>query len=273
LKIKNETLATGVIYDLKKFAVHDGPGIRTTVFLKGCPLTCWWCHNPESQKLEPEPRRNLQHKSNLKIFRRNQNFIGAQVTVSEVLEEFKKDQIFFEESGGGVTFSGGEPLMQPEFLTELLRACKNRDFHTAVDTSGHAPYSNFEKINDSVDLFLYDLKLIDDKQHQKYTGVSNRLILENLKKLVSAGKKIHIRVPLIPGIIDTEENLQQIITFLLTLDAGLPVNLLPYNQIGESKYERLGRENLMGKQKMQTSLQLLEIENTFRRAGIQILAR
>ena len=268
-----KTSVNGIVFDIKKFAVHDGPGIRTTVFLKGCPLSCWWCHNPESQKLAPEPRRKFQHKSNLKIFRKNQNFIGAQVTVAEVLEELKKDQIFFEESGGGVTFSGGEPLLQPDFLAELLKTCKKFDFHTCVDTSGYAHYANFKKINEFVDLFLYDLKLIDDEQHQKYTGVSNRLILENLKKLISADKKIHVRVPLIPGIIDTEENLQQIITFLLTLDADLPVDLLPYNQIGESKFERLGRENLMGKQKMQTSLQILEIEDTFRGAGIQILSR
>ncbi len=268
-----KTSVTGIIFDIKKFAVHDGPGIRTTVFLKGCPLKCWWCHNPESQKLEPEPRRNFQHKSNLKIFRQNQNFIGAHVIVSEVLEELKKDQIFFEESGGGVTFSGGEPLMQPEFLAELLKGSKKLDFHTVVDTSGYANYTDFERINDFVDLYLYDLKIIDDELHKEYTGVSNRLILENLKKLVSSGKRVHIRVPLIPGVVDTEKNLQQIITFLLTVDADLPVDLLPYNQIGESKYERLGRENLMGRQKMQPSQQLLEIKNTFKQAGIQILPR
>ena len=167
---------TGIIYDLKKYAIHDGPGIRTTVFLKGCPLDCWWCHNPESRKNEPQSsgKKNL-HK-NLALLNSDKNLIGIKVTTNEVMHEIRKDVLFYDESGGGVTFSGGEPLQQTDFLKMLLAECKAEHIHTVVDTSGYVEYKYFEEIRSLTDLFLYDLKFIDDALHLKYTGVSNRLM-------------------------------------------------------------------------------------------------
>ena len=152
-----ETSSKGIIFDIKKYALHDGPGIRTTVFLKGCPLNCWWCHNPEGQN--PEPERFLTNQTV------NHEIIGREVTVDEVIAEIEKDRIFYDESGGGATFSGGEPLMQPDFLKNLLTACQIRDISTVLDSCGYAAWEIIEKIKDKVDLFLYDLKMIDDKKH------------------------------------------------------------------------------------------------------------
>ena len=202
---------SGFIFDIKKFAIHDGPGIRTTVFLKGCVMDCWWCHNPESQNLEPE-----------KIIKVNQlnihETIDRKVSVDEVLEEVEKDRVFYEESGGGVTFSGGEALTQPEFLYSLLEKSKEKNIHTTLDTTGYVKWEILEKISNMVDLFLYDLKLFDDELHQKYTGVSNKLILENLLKLDANKNKIIIRIPIIPTLTDTEGNLEQLAIFIKNLN-------------------------------------------------------
>jgi len=266
-------LHTGIIFDIKKFSIHDGPGIRTTVFLKGCPLSCWWCHNPESQAAGP-----------VRVFRENRciacetclavcpadaiskngngittngelctlcgecvdacyadarEIIGREVTVADVMAEIEKDIAFYDESGGGVTFSGGEPLLQRDFLRALLRACKEKEMHTTVDTSGFAPWTTFEHIRADVDLFLYDLKLMDNTHHQQFTGVSNRLVLQNLQSLSQRGQNIIVRVPVIPGITDTDKNIRQIGTFMAALPQLYPVELLPYHQIATDKYQRL----------------------------------
>ncbi|MHA1200052.1 MAG: glycyl-radical enzyme activating protein, partial [Candidatus Heimdallarchaeaceae archaeon] len=226
---------SGYIFDIKKFAIHDGPGIRTTVFLKGCSMDCWWCHNPESQNLKPEEIEKANHHN-------VQEIIGRKISVEEVLEEIEKDMIFYEESGGGVTFSGGEALTQPEFLFSLLKGCKDKNIHTILDTTGYTKWEILEKISSKVDLFLYDLKIINDNLHQKYTGVSNKLILENLQKLNEITKKIIIRVPIIPKITDTEENLTQISDIIKNLNSIQRVDILPYNKMGEEKYRRLNRE-------------------------------
>ncbi len=229
---------TGIIFDLKKYAIHDGPGIRTTVFMKGCPLDCWWCHNPESIKMQPEWLNTTNHKY-LELLSNDDPFlIGKKVSSDDVLKELEKDIIFFDESGGGVTFSGGEPLMQADFLDSLLAGCREREIHTAVDTSGYAPWDSFEKILDKTALFLFDLKMIDNEQHKKYTGVSNALILENLTKLIETNTKIQIRIPLIPGYTASENNLAQTAEYLAGFRKKLQVSLLPYNPIGEEKYKR-----------------------------------
>ncbi len=234
----------GFVFDIKKYSLHDGPGIRTTVFLKGCPLNCWWCHNPESQNLQPDivpksgKRRDFHtHYSD------DQDAVGREVSADEIIQEVEKDIIFYDESNGGVTFSGGEPLMQPEFLYSLLSACKKLELHTAVDTTGYASYTVLERMLPVTDLFLYDLKLMDDGTHRKYTGVPMKPILDNLKALDADKTAIHVRVPIIPGITDGPENLEAIMTFLVTLKSVRHVALLPYNRWGESKYGRLNLDN------------------------------
>ena len=205
---------SGYIFDIKKYSVNDGPGIRTTIFFKGCPLNCWWCHNPESQNSESEEIDNCLFRWNLSYDQSKRSKIGSQVIVDEVMKEIEKDIPFYEESNGGATFSGGEPMLQIDFLQSLLAECKRKDIHTAIDTTGYAPLSDFEKIYDYTDIFLYDLKLMDDKIHFEYCGVSNKLIHENLISLSSRGNKIILRLPIIPTITDTEENINQTISNL-----------------------------------------------------------
>ncbi|MDH4157540.1 MAG: glycyl-radical enzyme activating protein [candidate division Zixibacteria bacterium] len=220
----------GTIFDIKKFAIHDGPGIRTTVFFKGCPLDCWWCHNPECRETTD-----------------NQAAVpGREVSVSEVMTEIEKDTVFYEQSGGGVTFSGGEPLAQMDFLKTLLGACRQKEIHTALDTCGFAPWEEFEKILGLVDLFLYDLKIMDDTQHRKYTGQPNALILENLQRLSREDVRINLRVPLVPGITDSDDNLDAIAGFVSNLPGISHVSLLPYNKLGEDKLRRFRRVNRLG---------------------------
>ncbi|MFT3752662.1 MAG: glycyl-radical enzyme activating protein [Paludibacter sp.] len=232
----------GIIFDIKCFAVHDGPGIRTTVFMKGCPLSCRWCHNPES--ISPAICTvSKTVRIGDKAFT-DAETVGREMTVAEVLKELKKEQIFMDESDGGVTFSGGEPLQQADFLVEMLAACKTGNMHTAVDTSGFSNWETLEKIAVNTDLFLYDLKIINDYLHKLYTGVSNKLILENLEKLLEMGKKIQIRIPVIPGITFTEDNINQTLDYLSRLKFPVEgVDLLPYHNTALHKYERFGMEN------------------------------
>ncbi len=259
----------GIIFNIQKYAVHDGPGIRTTVFLKGCPLQCQWCHNPESQKSEIEPANGFRVRQFLTDtpVSEQEQYIGQIVSAAEVMKEIEKDILFFDESGGGATFSGGEPLMQPEFLTTLVSACKTKAIHTAVDTCGHVPWKSFEKIYDKTDLFLYDLKLMDDADHVKYTGVSNRLILENLMKLADARKKIRVRLPLIPGITDTRKNLDRLADFLTSLKEIHHIDLLPYNFLSGSKYAKLNQPNQLGRPEVQSEELLDEIKQHFEKSG------
>ncbi len=270
-------MTVGRIFNIQKYSIHDGPGIRTTVFLKGCPLSCLWCHNPESQSFYPEimqyPKRcigcgkcieaceskALSLDSSSIIFDRDRctfcgccaeacyakarELAGRDMTVTEVMAQIEKDTVFYEESGGGVTFSGGEPLSQPDFLLELLSQCKKGEYHTAVDTSGYGASETIKAISGFTDLFLYDLKLMDDEKHIKYTGVSNKLILENLRLISQLGNRIYIRVPVIPGINDDEENLKAISRFIQGTPSVEQVNLLPYHNIAEGKYSRLGKQS------------------------------
>jgi len=261
----------GIIYDIKKYAIHDGPGIRTTVFLKGCPLDCWWCHNPESRDPNPQSRGAMRPQKKLQLLQSDDHVIGKKVSVDEVMTEIRKDAIFYDQSGGGVTFSGGEPLYQADFLKALLMASKKDHFHTSVDTTGYADYSAFQKIASLVDLFLYDIKLINDQMHKKYTGVSNQLINENLLKLSENGSEILIRIPLIPGITDTEQNLDEIIEFLLNKTSLKRVELLEYNRIGESKYERLNMINRIGNLKVQSHEEIEGMKAKFKTAGLEVV--
>ena len=266
---------TGTIFDIKKYAIHDGPGIRTTVFFQGCLLHCWWCHNPESQSRTPV----LLYRANRCVlcgtcvetcpqsgisingvattdrakcdvcgecaevcFYGAREVSGKEMTISEVLAEIERDVPFYDQSGGGVTFSGGEPLLQHRFLAALLVECKKRAIHTVVDTSGFAAWEVIERIRGEVDLFLYDLKMMDAVRHKQYTGVSNERILENLWRLAESGSQIFVRIPLIPGINDDTENLAQCATFIAELPNITGIELMGYHDIAAAKYEALGQD-------------------------------
>ena len=241
-----------MIFNIKKYAIHDGPGIRTTVFFQDCPLDCWWCHNPECKAGDS----NLYPaKSEDEIF-------------EIVLREIKKDIIFYDESGGGVTFSGGEPLQHLDFLLKLSAASKKEGIHTAVDTCGHTEYINLKVIQEYTDLFLYDLKFIDDDLHHKYTGVSNKIILDNLDTLSSAGAEISLRIPLIPGITDTVENLSGIAGYLDKKELAHTVDLLPFNLFGKSKLKKLSLPERLLKLNTQAPEELNAMSEIFLSLGI-----
>ena len=264
---------SGTIFDIKRFAVHDGPGIRTTVFFKGCPLRCLWCHNPESMKIgrqivffenkcigcgecykrctsgalkaTPQGRMYVREKCTLcgtcveYCYAEATVMEGKVVSVEEVIEEVKKDMPFYENSNGGVTLSGGEPTMQAEFCLAVLRESKKAGMHTTLDTSGQVKWETFQKILKYVDLVLYDIKHMDPLKHKEYTGLSNKTILANLKKLDALDIPIEIRIPLIPGVNDSQENLSAVAQFLSDMKNIRRVKLLPYHRLGEGKYERL----------------------------------
>lgn len=252
-----------IIFDIQRNSFVDGPGIRTTVFFKGCNLKCAWCHNPESQSAKPQmmfykdkctgcgkcksvcphhlEQCELCGKCTLYCPVDARKVCGKEHTVDEVLKEVLKDQAFYETSGGGVTFSGGECMLQIDFLAEILKKCKENGIHTAVDTAGHIPFESFEKILPYTDLFLYDVKMFDNENHKKYVGVGNDLILENLKKLFKAGAKIWVRIPVIAEVNDSVEEMQKIKCFLDSCGAPEKVDLLPYHAMGENKYIAIGK--------------------------------
>lgn len=240
LKQMKKSGQKGVVFDIKRYALHDGPGIRTTVFLKGCPLHCWWCHNPEG--ILEFPQEVVKFKGAEKA---GTEIIGREMTVDQLMEEIEKEVVFYDQSGGGVTFSGGEPLMQLDFLKEMLTVCKQKDIHTAVDTSGYVSFDRIESIKPEVDLFLYDLKIMDSDLHQKYTGSDNHLIIKNLKILDKRGIKTIIRFPIIPGITDTKNNVNEMMEFLKHFKNINEIDLLPYHRFAEKKYLRLNLEYKM----------------------------
>lgn len=299
-------MTSGIIFNIQRYSIHDGPGIRTTIFLKGCPLNCWWCQNPESQSSGQEmvfwgdrcigcracsticPSNAIQIKNYIPITEKEKcilcgkciekcpalarEMIGETLTTKEVIKEIEKDLIFYEESGGGVTFSGGEPLGQSEFLERLLNACREKKIHTAVDTSGYISWEILNKINPKVDLFLYDLKLMDNERHKKYTGVSNEIILENLEKLSSVHNNIFIRFPVIPGINDDYQNIKEMGKFLSSLKIA-QVNLLPYHYIGIDKYRRLGRNCKLVTTQPPSKEKLSEISEILRKFNLDVRLR
>ena len=253
-----------IFFDIQRNSFVDGPGIRTTVFFKGCNLKCAWCHNPESQSAKPQmmfykdkctgcgkcksvcpyhlEQCELCGKCTLYCPVDARMVCGKEHTVDEVLKEVLKDKAFYETSGGGVTFSGGECMLQIGFLAEILKKCKENGIHTAVDTAGHIPFESFEKILPYTDLFLYDIKIFDRQKHKQYVGVSNELILENLKKLFERKAKLWIRIPIIPDVNDSIEEIQKIKDFLKTIGTAEKIELLPYHVMGENKYRAIGKE-------------------------------
>ena len=257
-----------LVFDIKRFAVHDGPGIRTTVFLKGCPLNCAWCHNPEG--ISPNVQTVIKTiRVDGKEFK-EEEIIGNRLSVEQVLSEVLKEKVFMDSSEGGVTFSGGEPLMQPAFLKALLVACKKEGLHTAVDTSGYAKLSVVQDIAPYTDLFLYDLKLMDDQAHQFFTAVSNKLILDNLIYLLENRHPLRIRIPVIPEVNFNQENTTECLQFLAAHSGNIQgVDLLPYHNMANQKYLRFKKENSLSSLQSLPNSSLTKIREQFERAGFE----
>ncbi len=283
-----EKQLTGKVYDIQGFSVQDGPGIRTTVFLKGCPLRCPWCHSPESQQFYAQlswismrcagiekcgkclkacfkgaisPGKVTKHAVTQEdvrhihidrsicdncgdcaavCYQKSLYICGTDYTVEELIKRLSKDIPFYEQSGGGVTISGGEALSQPEFTLQLLKGLKERGIHTALDTTGHAQYKYIEQVLPYTDLFLYDLKHMDSEQHRIVIGVKNELILENARKIAKAGGKMQIRIPVIPNFSDSEKNIRETGIFCKSLGEAVNlIQLLPYHNLGVMKYQRI----------------------------------
>jgi pyruvate formate lyase activating enzyme len=268
-------MRSGLVFNIQKYSLQDGPGIRTTIFLKGCPLCCAWCHNPESIS----PRREVVVLENRCVVCGEcrqacpfgdttagegplparlppctqceactescptgaRQMVGREMSVAQVMEEVLQDRMFYDESKGGVTFSGGEPLLQPQFVQELLAACRHRGIHAAVDTCGFGHTDHLLAMGRLAPLVLYDLKFMDEGRHREFCGVTNRGILENLQALDRAHLNIWIRVPVIPGVNDDRANLEAIARLAATLRGVRQVNLLPYHKTGVQKFRRLGQ--------------------------------
>ena len=223
----------GRIFDVQRYSIHDGPGIRTIVFLKGCVLRCRWCCNPESQEFRIQTMK-VQGKDKI---------IGRDVTVREMIELVEKDRPYYYRSGGGLTLSGGECLCQPEFSRDLLRAAKERGIHTAIESMACAPYEHIEMFLPYLDMYLMDIKHTNPAKHKEFTGRSNERMMENARKTALSGKTdLIIRVPVIPTFNDTVEEIQGIAGFASTLPGVKKIHLLPYHRLGQDKYDGLGRE-------------------------------
>ena len=275
-KMTDKDQLLGRVFNIQRYSIHDGPGIRTTVFLQGCPLKCAWCHNPEGLDSNPSlsflpadcvgcgrcfkacPNGAHQLLNDRHVIERTAcqvcgacvreccsealSLVGYETTVADVLEEVLSDKPFYESSNGGMTLSGGEPLAQIDFTEALLREAKSEGLHICCDTSGHAEWSSIKRIVKYVDLFLFDLKSVNLEQHALNTGHDNKLIMDNLEKLYKEGARIRIRIPLVPGYNDTEEDLEDLVDVLTGYPKIEAVELMPYHELGMSKRVRFGMD-------------------------------
>jgi len=257
-------MLSGLVFNIQRFSLHDGPGLRSTVFMKGCPLHCEWCHNPESQSPQQEfvrmrhrcmhcERCSEEELANPVVTGRGLDdvdlcptgalqAVGQRMTPAELVETLLRDRIFFDESHGGVTFSGGEPLQQAAFVADCLERLQAEGVHTTLDTCGFAKWPDLSDTAAHANLVLYDVKLMDDARHKAVTGVSNQLILDNLRALAAVHSNIRIRIPVIPGVNDDAENLDATASFLQQLPGIHQIDLLPYHATGEAKFARVGKD-------------------------------
>ncbi len=248
----------GRIFDIQRFSIHDGPGIRTIVFLKGCRLRCVWCCNPESQEYEIQ---TMQVQGKPKI-------IGQDVTVAEVMEEILKDYPYYRRSGGGVTLSGGEALNQPDFAVALLRACQEYGINTAIESTGFADFEVIKRYLPHLNYFLMDIKHMDSKKHEEFTGRPNGLILENARKIAETGIHLIIRVPVIPTFNHTVEEIRDIALFTKSLPGVKELHLLPYHRLGQDKYDGLGRKYTMSQIEPPTNEYMEELLEAAKISGL-----
>ncbi len=248
----------GRIFDIQRFSVHDGPGIRTIVFLKGCVLRCRWCCNPESQSPEIQT---------MTIGGKTKT-VGRDITVAEVLEQVKKDRPYYARSGGGMTLSGGESLMQYRFAADLLRGAKEAGINTALESTACADYEKIRALLENLDTYLLDIKHIDSRKHKEFTGVGNELILANALKLSEDAKKLVIRVPVIPGFNNTEAEILEIAKFAADLKNVTHIHLLPYHRLGYDKYIGLGREYTMGDAPLNTAEHIARLKRVAESTGL-----
>lgn len=248
----------GRIFDIQRFSVHDGPGVRTIVFLKGCVLRCRWCCNPESQSREIETM----------LTDGREKTVGRDVTVAEIMETVERDRVYYRRSGGGVTLSGGECLVQAEFAADILRACRESGINTAIESTGCAAFEKIELLLPNLDLYLMDIKHIDAEKHREFTGQSNALILENAVKIAERANELIIRVPVIPGFNDTVREIGDIAVFAKKLHGVRELHLLPYHRLGEDKYKALGRDYLMRGAELIPDMHMQELKKTVESAGL-----
>lgn len=294
----------GTISEIERYAVNDGPGIRTVVFFKGCPLSCIWCSNPETQKSSHQlmywqtrcigcrkcisacPKHALNWGDYGVIIDRSRcvscsscvnacnsqalTMAGEQKSTKEILEIIMKDEPYYRFSGGGVTFSGGEAVSQPDFLCELASSCRARGISTCIETSGYAKWEVFQRLLSCIDYFFIDIKMIDEEKHRQYTGVSNRLILDNFRRLISCKANVTARIPIIPGINNTENNIRDTICFLSRHAPGCHVSLLPYHRLGASKYEKLDMDYRLKELTPPSAEEMNRLKNSFEQNGFSV---
>lgn len=294
----------GLVFNLQHYSIHDGPGIRTTVFLNGCALRCIWCQNPESQSIEPQifftserctgcgtcvtecPSTAITFRDGKSQTHRSlcdgcgkcaevcrneaRSLVGKEMTAAEVFKDVNSDAIFYQNSGGGVTLSGGDPLTQPRFSLAILKLCKRAGMHTAIETSGFANWEVFKEILEYTDMALYDLKHMDAEEHRKWTGISNELILENAWRIIKELPAVTFvaRMPLIPGYNDSKENIAATTKFIRELSPSIKVHLLPYHRLGETKYERLEEIGKIIRIQPPTDEYMEEIRHSFESFGL-----
>lgn len=297
---------TATIFDIKRYSINDGPGIRVTIFFKGCPLRCAWCHNPESFSMHIEKMYNASKcigaqacveicpnqaltlteigiVTNAELCKlcgkcaevcptKAIEMTGYRQTMDKILDEIEKERLVMDQSGGGVTFSGGEPLQHLHFLKKLLEECGKKGYHRAVDTTGFTETKNLLDVAKLTDLFLYDLKHMNPEKHRQYTGVSNELMLHNLQELAKTGADINIRIPFIGGVNTDRENVEQSAAFIASLAGSKKqVNVLPYHNIAAHKYKKLGKEYNQNDLREPTAEEISMAEEIFRLNGLEII--
>ena len=260
----------GLIFSIKRYSIHDGPGIRVTLFMKGCPLICRWCHNPEGIAPQQEIV-STSYRVGEKEFCRNEE-AGKYYSVDDIISLVERDRVFMDQSKGGITFSGGEPMFQFDFLYDAVRACKRLGYHIAIDTSGYSPSENFKSILPFTDLFLFDIKHLDDRKHVEATGVSNESILENYKMLLENAGGVALRIPVIPGFNDDPDHIRRVIQFIISTktDSLKMINLLPFHKIGSSKYRRFNLPYMMDGVEPPSKADMLELRKQFLGIGVKV---